>query len=467
MKVLVTGGAGFIGSHVVDRMRAAGVEVRILDVRPSAHHPAGEVETLIGDILCLDDLRRAMKGCDVVAHLAAAADVDQVREVPLRAEEINARGTLNVLQAAREAGVERVLYASTVWVYSDTTGASVDEESALAPPRHLYTATKLAGEMYCRAYRELYGLPYTILRFGIPYGPRARAAAVIPTFVRRALAGEPLTIAGDGAQARRFVYVEDLAEGVVRALRPEAADRTYNLVGSEDVTVADIVAAVRSQVGAAEVVHGPARAGDLGTVDVRGERAARELGWHASTPFSDGLGRYVAWHRAAVATVAAGGEPDASPVAERAPRAEGHAPVTRRWRWAMRGARLRRVRLALVLAIVLVPLAAVLAALAGLAEDPDGASVGALFFVLPPLLLVTAFDGEPEGWRALTWVCATLSGAEMLAVALPFPASIAHLTREHALLLLLGAVAAGAASLLASAADRTWAARERSADSAL
>ncbi|MEA2249743.1 MAG: UDP-glucose 4-epimerase [Solirubrobacteraceae bacterium] len=461
MRVLVTGGAGFIGSHVVDRMRAAGIEVRIFDIRPSAHHASDEVESFLGDVMRLDDLRAAMRGCDVVAHLAAAADVDQVRAEPLRAEAINARGTLNVLQAAREAGVERVLYASTVWVYSDTTGTTADEESALAPPRHLYTATKLAGEMYCRAYRELYGLPYTILRFGIPYGPRARPAAVIPTFVRRALAGEALTVAGDGRQARRFIYVEDLAEGVVRALCPEAADRVYNLVGSEDVTVAEIVAAVRRQVGATEVVHVPGRRGDLGMVDVGAERAAQELGWQASTPFGDGLARYVAWHRGALGAAA---DATAASLAEPEP-APAPAPVVRRWRWAVRGAGLRRAGVAIAVALFLVPLAAVFAAVAGVAEDPDGTSVAGLFFVLPPLLVVTAFDGDREGRRALMWGFAALAAAETLAVLLPFPASIAHVTRAHAVLLLLGAVAAGAAALLASAADRRWAAHERAADS--
>ena len=159
-----------------------------------------------------------MAGCDVVVHLAAAADVDLVRADPLDAERRNARGTLNVLEAARQSGVGRVIYASTIWVYSDTPADCHEEDSALCAPGHLYTATKLAGELYCRSYLELYGLEYTVLRFGIPYGPRARPAGVVAQFVGRALAGEPL-VAGDGRQSRRFVYVEDLADGVVRGAR--------------------------------------------------------------------------------------------------------------------------------------------------------------------------------------------------------------------------------------------------------
>src|SRR5207247_2134460 len=157
------------------------------------------------------------------------------------------------------------------------------EDSALRPPAHLYTATKLAGELYCRAYAALYGLQCTILRFGIPYGPRARQAAVVPTFVASALRGEALTIAGTGEQSRRFVYVEDLADGVARALAPVAANRTYNLVGDEDVSVRRIAETVRRVVGDVEVVHVDGRKGDFGGVEVCGARAAAELGWRPST----------------------------------------------------------------------------------------------------------------------------------------------------------------------------------------
>ena len=113
---------------------------------------------------------------------------------PHDAEQVNARGTAAVLEGARRAGVTRVVYASTIWVYSDTEETTVSETTLLPPPAHLYTATKLAGELYCKSYQELYGINYTILRFGIPYGPRAREAAVIPAFVNKAFAGEPLTL---------------------------------------------------------------------------------------------------------------------------------------------------------------------------------------------------------------------------------------------------------------------------------
>jgi UDP-glucose 4-epimerase len=295
--VLVTGGAGFIGSFVVDRMRAAGHEAVIFDVRPSPHHAPGEVPTVIGDVLDYDSVLKAARGCDAIAHLAAAADVGEVAADPRGAEELNARGTLHVLEAARELGLARVLYASTIWVYSEAEG-QVDEELALQPPAHLYTATKLAGELYCRAYGELYGVETTILRFGIPFGPRARPAAVVPSFVRKALDGEPLTIAGSGDQTRRFVYVEDLADGVVRALTPAAANRVYNLVGEEDVSIRQIATTVSELVGDTAIEHTPARNGDFGgRIEISGERAASELGWQAQTRFRDGVSKYVTWQR--------------------------------------------------------------------------------------------------------------------------------------------------------------------------
>ena len=297
MRVLVTGGAGFIGSHVVDRLRDQEVAVRVLDLRKSSYHRSRDVEQVAADLLDLRAVQRATKGCDAVIHLAAAADVDDVARRPADAEAVNARGTLNVLEAARQTGVRRVVYASTIWVYGNGSG-TVDEDSAVALPDHLYTATKLAGEMYCRAYGELYGLQCTVLRFGIPYGPRARPAGVIPIFVTKALAGEPLTIAGEGSQSRRFVYVEDLADGVVRGLEPHAIGRVYNLVGDQSVTVRQIAQTVGDLVGDVGVVHTPSRAADFQGAEVCGARAAAELGWQPRTTFTEGVRRYVEWRSA-------------------------------------------------------------------------------------------------------------------------------------------------------------------------
>src|SRR5262249_24518492 len=162
---------------------------------------------------------------------------------------------------ARLEGVRRVVYASTVWVYGDANGhGPLDEDEPIPVPGHVYTATKLAGETSCCSYAAEYGLETTIARFGIPYGPRARPATGLAPCVGRALASEPITIAGDGLQSRRFVYVEDLADGVVATLQPVAAGRVYNLVGSESSTVRDVAQAVVEVVRPVPIVHGERRA---------------------------------------------------------------------------------------------------------------------------------------------------------------------------------------------------------------
>ena len=319
MRVLVTGGSGFIGSHVVDKLRARGHEPLIYDLRPSPWHERGSVETVLGSITDREALERALHSCDAVAHLAAVADVNDVHAEPEDAERVNARGTVTVLEAARRAGVKRIVYASTIWVYSDCAEEAVDEDTLLPAPSHLYTSTKLAGELYCKAYQELYGIDYTILRFGIPYGPRAREAAVIPAFVGKALRGEPLTLAGDGGQSRRFVYVEDLADGVALGLEEVASNRVYNLASDENVTIKQIAETVKELVGNVEIVYTPARPGDFGGKIVCSARARQELGWSAATPFSEGVRRYVQWRREQAAAVAEqdvanvipAGEPDA------------------------------------------------------------------------------------------------------------------------------------------------------------
>ena len=206
MKILVTGGSGFIGSHVVDVLLAHGHEPRIFDIVPSPYITPEQVETVVGDLLDLETLRAATRGCDAVIHLAAVSDVNDVVRDPSRAELVNARGTEVMLEAALLEKIKRVLYASTVWVYGGAAGEEpLDEDTSLVPPAHFYTATKVAGELFCHSFDELYGLEQTILRFGIPYGPRARASTVVAQFVSRALAGEPLTVTGDGAQTRQFV----------------------------------------------------------------------------------------------------------------------------------------------------------------------------------------------------------------------------------------------------------------------
>jgi len=295
MRVLVTGGGGFIGSHVVDKLMAKGMTPRIFDLSASPYHSPLEVETFTGSITDPGNLDLAMRDCDAVIHLAAVADVSHVLADPVLAEEVNTRGTLQVLEAACRAKVGRVVYGSTTWVYSDCPEQEVDEETAIPAPRHLYTATKLAGETYCAGYSELYDLDYTVLRFGIPYGPRARAAGVVAKFTDLSFEGKALTIAGDGSTTRSFIYVEDLADGIIASLAPAAAGRTYNLSGDEITTILEIAERVQENVDTCEITHTPPRPGDFPGKSISNQRALDELGWKADTPFKDGVRQYVEW----------------------------------------------------------------------------------------------------------------------------------------------------------------------------
>jgi len=296
LKVVVTGGSGFIGSHVADKLRAAGHDPRILDLAPSPWHAPGEIDTALADLTDPAAVADAVRGGEAIVHLAAMADVNEVVGQPERTDAVNTRGTFNLLEAARAEGISRLLYASTIWVYGNAPGPEPhDEDTPLVLPPHLYTATKLAGEMYCRSFETMYGVSTTILRFGIPYGPRARPAAVVPAFIAKAKAGTPLPIAGDGSATRQFVYVEDLAAGVVAALDPVGAGRIYNLVGDELVSVIEIADTVRELVREVPVEHGPDRPVDLVFGRASGERAASELGWRPRTRFREGVRRYVDW----------------------------------------------------------------------------------------------------------------------------------------------------------------------------
>jgi len=295
MKVLVTGGSGFIGSHVVDKLRGKGVKVRVYDgIMPTYRE---DIEYYQGSILDRNTLGFAMNGIDAVMHLAAIADVKDVFGEPLKSEAINVRGAINVLEAAKNAKVGKVIYGSTTWVYSEAESNDVDETTPLHAPSHFYTATKLAGEYYCQSYNKLYGLDVTILRYGIPYGPGARDGAVIPIFVKKALNGEVLTIAGDGSQFRKFVYVEDLAEGNVLALKSIASNKTYNLDGIEKITIKQIAETIQKIIGNVKIEYVPARTGDFSGKEISSELAKSELDWEPRIKFEEGLRRYIIWYK--------------------------------------------------------------------------------------------------------------------------------------------------------------------------
>ena len=323
MRTLVTGGGGFIGSHVVDRLKAAGHDVSVVDLRPPHRPDVGHIPADIND---LDALVEAFAGAEVVFHLAAYADVNDVTRDPVDATDANVVGVAKVWEACRRNNVGRAVLASTVWVYNGAVDhggdGPLDEDAAfrLDDLGHLYTSSKVAAEMVAHSYKTLYDQEFTILRYGIPYGPRMRDSLVIPKFVGMALRSEPLTIQGDGSQYRNYVYVEDLAEAHVLALRPEAANQTFNLEGREKISIRSMVESIGETLGRpVDVTYTPARTGDYGGREISAAKAERVLGWRADVPFADGLRRYVDWHLARDAAPAPAARGVARPVPGRAP----------------------------------------------------------------------------------------------------------------------------------------------------
>jgi UDP-glucose 4-epimerase len=290
MRIAVTGGCGFIGSHVVDQLIRGGHEVTVLDVDRRWLNPAAEYRQ--ADLFDESALAATMAGADAIFHLAGAADVNEVAADPVRAVRLNVEGTTRVLEAARRAGVGRFLLASTVWVYGAAIGhgeLTEDVPVDLRNPGHVYVATKLAAEMVVHSYREMYGQHFTILRYGIPYGPRMREALVV------ALSGQPITIAGTGEQQRNYVYVADLADAHVRALAPAAKDQTLALEGGTPVSVREIADTVCSLVRPVPVRHEPARPADYQGVSISTRLAKELLDWSPVTSFATGVRLYLDW----------------------------------------------------------------------------------------------------------------------------------------------------------------------------
>lgn len=277
-KITVTGGSGFIGSHIVDRLIKDGHEVSVFDFRTPPNTSARFLE---GDLLNFEDVGRAVKGAEFVFHIAAFADITKVAGRPLETVSTNVLGTANVLEACVRNNVKRVFYASSVYVYGQEG--------------NLYTTTKLAGELLCKDYQKIYGLSYTILRLGTAYGPRSRGADVISVFVDRALRKEPLKVAGDGKQYRNFIYVEDIAEGFAVALSKKAENRTYDITGAESVSINRLVDIIRQEINAkVRIEKVPARADEYSGKFGNPERML-ELGWRPRTDIITGIKKHRDW----------------------------------------------------------------------------------------------------------------------------------------------------------------------------
>ena len=307
MKALVTGGAGFIGSHVVDALVARGHAALVFDDFSTGREenvgPAAVV--LKGDLGDPAAIREAVEGIEVVFHLGAHGSVARSLADPIGSDHANTRGTLAVLGAALDAGVRRVVFASSSSVYGGAAERPTPETAPLVP-RSPYAVTKLAGEHYCRVFTELHGLETVALRFFNVFGPRQRPdsayAAVIPAFIDALLSGRPPTVHGDGRQSRDFTYVGDVVAACLAAATAPAAacsGKVYNVGAGGEHSLLDLLSALGAILGTEpRPVHTGPRSGDVAHTLAGITRARRDLGFQPAHSFEEGLRRTVEWFRA-------------------------------------------------------------------------------------------------------------------------------------------------------------------------
>ncbi|HEV8263713.1 MAG TPA: SDR family oxidoreductase [Gemmatimonadales bacterium] len=313
MRFLVTGGAGFIGSHIVARLVEGGEAVVVLDDLSTGHREylravRDRIRFIRGSVTSLEVCRRAMQGVDIVLHEAAVTSVPLATRDPVTAHHVNVTGTVNVLVAAREAGVQRVVYAGSTSAYGDA--AELPNHEALLPrPLSEYAASKLAGEAYCQAFYRTHGLETVVLRYFNIFGPRQDPAsqygAVIPRFIAAALAGTPPVIFGDGGQTRDFTYVANVVHAnllAARAPAAQAAGAVFNIGSGVALSVAALWERIRAAAGVdVEPVYEAARPGDVRDSLASIEEARAALGYEPIVDFDAGLARTVAWYRAGAA----------------------------------------------------------------------------------------------------------------------------------------------------------------------
>jgi UDP-glucose 4-epimerase len=308
MKVLVTGGGGFIGSHIVDRLLADGHAVRVLDnfatgSRDNLLEVLPDIELVEGDIQSYERVHNAVAGREVVLHQAALPSVPRSVQDPLTSNATNVTGTLNVLLAARDSGVRRVVYASSSSIY----GANPElpkHETLLPQPISPYAVAKLAGEGFCRSFSEIFGLETVALRYFNVFGPRqdplSQYAAVIPNFVTALLDGGQPVVYGDGEQSRDFTYVGNVVEGNVLAMTAEGvAGKIYNLAAGDRTTLNELLGYIGTLVDRdVDARYEDARLGDVKHSQADVSAAKRDLGYSPKVSVEDGLRLTVDWLRA-------------------------------------------------------------------------------------------------------------------------------------------------------------------------
>lgn len=309
MKILVTGGAGFIGSHLVEKLIAEGHRVAILDDFNDFYDPQikrGNIAAVADQITVHHtDLRdpRAVNAvfrrekCDTVIHLAARAGVRPSISQPQLYFDTNVNGTLHLLEAARTVGIERFIFASSSSVYGLTKTVPFSEELHLTQTISPYAATKMAGEFLCSTYSHLYQMRIVALRFFTVYGPRQRPDLAIHQFTRRIWNGQPIDQFGDGSTRRDYTYIDDIIQGVMASLGYEGPlFDIFNLGESETIQLKDLIAAIEGALGRKAVINQlPEQPGDVPLTSANISKARRLLGYQPATPLRIGLPRFIEW----------------------------------------------------------------------------------------------------------------------------------------------------------------------------
>ncbi|MBU4213183.1 MAG: GDP-mannose 4,6-dehydratase [Actinobacteria bacterium] len=304
---MITGGAGFIGSELSHQAVARGLTVEVVDNLVNgnpdylADLPADRCRLSVADVRDRDAMRELMAGCDVVYHLACLGVRHSIHS-PMDNHDVNATGTIGLLEVARELEVKQLVYTSSAEVYGSACHGPVVEENELAPTNP-YGAAKLGAESYVRSFHTCYGLPTVVLRLFNAFGPREHhegdCGEVIPKFLLRALAGRPLVVFGDGTQTRDFNFVADTARAILEAgLRPAAVGHVINVGSGVETSVNDLARMVIDVVGnpGVEVVHEAARPADIARMCANGTKARDILGYTPEVALADGLRRLNDWY---------------------------------------------------------------------------------------------------------------------------------------------------------------------------
>lgn len=305
-KFLITGGAGFIGTNLSEELIERGHQVSVIDNLCISDVNVPHLKELgvtvhVQDIADYDGIKDCFEGVDVVVHLAAMNRAQRSIEMPLEANEVNIRGTLNCLEAARQHGVQRFVNISSSSVYASQRDVLLEEDMPLAPP-HPYGVGKLTGEHYARIYKELYDLDTVSLRFFSVYGPRQLGsidkAGVVAKFIHHAMTDQPLEIYGDGKQLRNFSYVADVAECVIRASeRPEAVGEVINIANEREVDVNHLAEVVQQVTGKEVVIkHTDPLQGDPSRNPANTEKCEKLLGFVPECNFEEGIKKTFDWY---------------------------------------------------------------------------------------------------------------------------------------------------------------------------